>query len=73
MKKHRALLAYMLTLAVFTAYVVMDTFVITRVYSEASGEGKAASMQAEQNTDNTYQSGSDSGRADEEARIGDNT
>ena len=28
-KKHKALLAYMLALAVFTTYVVMDTFVIS--------------------------------------------
>ena len=52
-KKHKALLAYMLALAVFTTYVVMDTFVITRVYSEASGEGAEASMQIEQDADDT--------------------
>ncbi len=44
-KKHRALIAYMLVLAVFTAYVVMDTFVITRVYGEASGDGTEAAQQ----------------------------
>ena len=41
-KKHKALLAYMLALAVFTTYVVLDTFVITRVYSEAAGGTEAA-------------------------------
>ena len=51
-KKHKALLAYMLALAVFTTYVVMDTFVISRVYSEASGEGSEAAMQIEQDTEN---------------------
>ena len=49
MKKHKKLLAYMLVLAVFTTYVVMDTFVITRVYGEASdnGSGTEAAMQAD--------------------------
>lgn len=51
-KKHKALLAYMLALAVFTTYVVMDTFVISRVYSEASGGGSEAAMQIEQDTEN---------------------
>lgn len=50
-KKHKALLAYMLVLAVFTTYVVMDTFVISRVYSETSGEGSEAAMQIEQDTE----------------------
>ena len=34
-KKHRYLLVYLLMLAVFTTYVALDTFVITRVYSSA--------------------------------------
>ena len=38
LKRHKKLTAYMLALALFTSYVVMDTFVITRVYSEAQGE-----------------------------------
>ena len=46
-KKHKALLAYLLALAIFTSYTVMDTFVITRVYSEAAGEGTEAALQAE--------------------------
>ena len=50
-RKHKKLLAYMLVLAVFTTYVVMDTFVITRVYGEASGEGTETAMQAENNND----------------------
>ena len=62
-KKQRALLAYMLVLAVFTAYVVMDTFVITRVYGEASGEGTEAELQIENNdesaTDGTESSSTD--------------
>ena len=46
-KKHKKLLAYMLALAVFSTYVVMDTFVISRVYSEASGTGTEAALQAD--------------------------
>lgn len=46
-KKHRKLLAYMLALAVFSTYVVMDTFVISRVYSEASGLSTEAALQAD--------------------------
>ena len=35
-KKYRIIMAYMLALALFTSYVLMDTFVITRVYGEVS-------------------------------------
>ena len=66
-KKHKALLAYMLALAVFTTYVVMDTFVISRVYSEASGGGSEAAMQIEQDTeDGTAQDDAAAEDADEE-------
>ena len=34
-RKHKYLAAYLLVLAVFTAYVALDTFVITRVYGGA--------------------------------------
>ena len=44
-KKHKALMAYMLALAIFTTYVVMDTFVISRVYGEASDSGIEAELQ----------------------------
>ncbi len=50
-KKHRALIAYLLVLTIFSTYVVMDTFVITRVYGEASGEGTEATLQIESNDD----------------------
>ena len=55
-RKHKKLLAYMVALAVFTTYVVMDTFVITRVYGEAadSGSGTEAALQAD-NDDNEGQ------------------
>ena len=56
-KKHRALLAYMLALTVFTTYVVMDTFVIKRVYGEASGNGNEAALQIEDNDDQSGQTG----------------
>ena len=46
-KKHKALLAYMLVLAVFTTYVALDTFVITRVCGEETGNGTDAAMQLE--------------------------
>ena len=66
-KKHKALLAYMLALALFTTYVVMDTFVISRVYSEASGEGSEAAMQIEQDTeDGTAQDDAAAEDADED-------
>ena len=47
----------MVALAVFTTYVVMDTFVITRVYGEAadSGSGTEAALQAD--NDNTEGNG----------------
>lgn len=40
-RKHKALLAYLLVLAVFTTYVALDTFVITRVYGGAGIETTA--------------------------------
>lgn len=54
-KKHGKLLAYMLALAVFTTYVVMDTFVISRVYGEASGSGNETAMQIESKGSNAGQ------------------
>ena len=70
-KKHKALLAYMLALAVFTTYVVMDTFVITRVYSETSGEGSEAAMQIEQDTeDGSAQDSASAEDTDEEGSHG---
>ena len=48
-KKHKTLLAYMLVLTMFSVYVVLDTFVITRVYGEASDTGTEAAMQIEDN------------------------
>ncbi len=41
----------MLALAVFSTYVLMDTFVITRVYGEASDYGTESALQAENSGD----------------------
>ena len=62
-KKHKALLAYMLALAVFTTYVVLDTFVITRVYGEASDDGTEAALQMDGNDDGAAQT--EEGAADD--------
>ena len=37
-RKHRPLIAYMLLLTVFTAYVALDTFVIPRVYGDTTAQ-----------------------------------
>ena len=42
MKKHRFLALYMALLMVFTSYVALDTFVITRVYGDASSDNIAS-------------------------------
>ena len=52
-KKHKAALAYVLALMVFTTYVFMDTFVITRVYGDAADQtaGNSQNSQTELQTD----------------------
>ncbi len=52
-KKHKAALAYVLALMVFTTYVFMDTFVITRVYGDAADQtaGNSRNSQTELQTD----------------------
>ena len=52
LRKHKALLAYVLVLTVFTAYVMLDTFVITRVYGEAS-DAETQTEQSSGETDGT--------------------
>ena len=37
-RKHRLIITYMLLLTVFTTYVALDTFVITRVYGDTSAQ-----------------------------------
>ena len=50
-KKYRMLTAYVLMLAVFTAYVMLDTFVITRVYGDAADAVSGSeSVQADDET-----------------------
>ena len=52
-KKYRAALAYVLALMVFTTYVFMDTFVITRVYGDAADQtaGNSQNSQTELQAD----------------------
>ncbi len=75
-RKHKALLAYLLALVVFSSYVMMDTFVITRVYGEASGSGSEAALQTENKDTQTEQSegsaagGSDASGSSESGRHG---
>lgn len=44
MRKHMKLTAYFLALAIFTTYVMMDTFVITRVYGDAGASGSSQTV-----------------------------
>ena len=63
-RKHKALLAYLLALVVFSSYVMMDTFVITRVYGEASGSDSEAALQTENKDAQTEQSEGAAGVSD---------
>ncbi len=57
-KKHKALAAYVLALAIFTTYVIMDTFVITRVYGEEAGLSYGGgSAECEVSTADSYSDG----------------
>ena len=49
LKKHRIIIAYVLALALFSSYVMLDTFVITRVYGEAQ-DGSSDSSSASSST-----------------------
>ena len=75
-KKHKALLAYMLALAIFSTYVIMDTFVITRVYGETSDTGTEAALQLESDDSSDSSNNSDAkaqssaGSADETEESG---
>lgn len=70
-KKHKKLIAYMLALTIFTTYVLMDTFVITRVYGEASELGTETALQAD-NTGDASSAVSDSAQ-DSAAEDSDNS
>ena len=61
-KKYRLTIAYLLVLAVFTTYVALDTFVITRVYGDGA-------VQAEEQESQMPAAGSGSSGADEEALL----
>ncbi len=56
-RKHLFLLLYTVLLAAFTVYISLDTFVITRVYSQASPASPAASSATEASADTTQESG----------------
>ena len=47
-KAMKALIAYMTALSIFSVYVLMDTFVITKVYGEASSESSSSMLTEEE-------------------------
>ena len=53
LKKYRIHLAYVLLLTMFTTYVFLDTFVITRVYGEASDGSTEAQQELQANEEGT--------------------
>ena len=74
-KKHRKMLAYVLALAVFTTYVMLDTFVITRVYGEAadtSGQETVQDSDSTQGSDDQNQdsASSQAGTDEEDSEAG---
>ena len=73
-KKPKMLLAYMLALTIFSTYVVLDTFVITRVYGEESGSGTEAALQVNSGESSvsdspTGDTGSDEARSTESSSL----
>ena len=61
--KKRFLLAYLLVLTMFTTYVLMDTFVITRVYGEAeTAASEDAQNEVADSSADAEQSGEESSR-----------
>jgi exopolysaccharide biosynthesis protein len=64
MRKHKYLCAYLLVLAVFTSYVIMDTFVISHVYGDASDAGSVtAQLEANDSTEDNDTGDTDTGQA----------
>lgn len=47
-KAMKALIAYMTALSIFSVYVLMDTFVITKVYGEANSESSSSMLTEEE-------------------------
>lgn len=69
MKKHRFLALYMALLMVFTSYVALDTFVITRVYGDASSDNIASDgivLEQEEGSADQDQAGSSESDEDSE-------
>ena len=58
-KKHKAALAYVLALMVFTTYVFMDTFVITRVYGDAADQTAGNSQNSQTDLQDDEEGSSD--------------
>ena len=58
-KKHKAALAYVLALMVFTTYVFMDTFVITRVYGDAADQTAGNSQNSQTDLQSDEEDSSD--------------
>ena len=69
--KYRIITAYMLALALFTSYVLMDTFVITRVYGEVSdvtaGQESTLSEDLTEDSDSSMADSLESDASDSEA------
>ena len=64
MRKHKYLCAYLLVLAVFTSYVIMDTFVIAHVYGDASDAGGVtAQLEADDSAEDNGTGDTDTGQA----------
>ena len=57
-RKHRMTAAYLLMLAVFTTYVALDTFVITRVYGGADAQADQVMQTASQESQTAAGNGS---------------
>lgn len=57
-RKHRIAAAYLLMLAVFTTYVALDTFVITRVYGGADAQADQVMQTASQESQTAAGNGS---------------
>lgn len=68
-RKHRKIMAYMAALIMFTSYVMLDTFVITRVYGDASDTATVQEPETsqEQGSADTHRDRGGSGGSDQYA------
>ena len=65
MKKHKVFMACMLSLAIFTAYVIMDSFFISRVYGEVNDSNSAGTEEQQNDKTVPEQSEDQSSQADQ--------